>query len=52
MIIPYSNEWQTRESAKEQIKTLKETGKYKRVFVRGSLKENGKSYTKIIVEEK
>lgn len=52
MIIPYSNEYQTRESAKIQIKELRKTGKYKRVFVRGNLEELGKSYTKIMVEEK
>ena len=52
MIIPYSNEWQTVESAISQIKELKATNQYKRVFRRGKLQEDGRDYTKIYLEDK
>ena len=42
--------WLEESASKELAKRLRESGKYKRVTIRGLIKEDGKRFTKVYVE--
>lgn len=48
-MIPYDT-WLEESASRELAKRLRESGEYKRVVIRGSIKEEGKRYTKVYVE--
>ena len=42
--------WLEESASRELARKLRESGKYSKVVIRGSIKENGKRYTKVYVE--
>ena len=42
--------WLEESASRALAKRLRESGKYKQVVIRGSIKENGKRYTMVYVD--
>ena len=44
--------WLEESASRELARKLRETGKYAKVAIRGSIRENGKRYTMVYVERR